>query len=79
MIKLVKKQTLLLALVISPFIAFSQETDDPGWGEGDIDGQTLSDIPVDGGICFLLATGAIIGIKQLRKRKTGIGPYDEVE
>jgi hypothetical protein len=78
MIKLVKKQMLLLALVTSPFIAFSQETDDPGWGEGE-NGQTVSDIPIDGGLCFLLATGAIIGIKQLRKRKTGMDSYNEVE
>jgi hypothetical protein len=79
MIKLVIKQVVLFFLIVSPFIGYSQEEDNPGWDEGDVDGQTISDTPIDGGLCLLLATGVLVGIKQLRKQKTDGETYNEVE
>lgn len=56
------KYWITVFLMLSCKITFAFQTDDPGLPGGD------PDVPLDGGITFLLAAGAAYGVKWLKER-----------
>ncbi len=58
-----KKQTLIILLIILNSIAIARAMEDPGLPGGD------PDLPLDGGVSLLLAAGAVYGIKKIRQLK----------
>ncbi|WP_449440212.1 PID-CTERM protein-sorting domain-containing protein [Pedobacter steynii] len=58
-----KKQTLIILLIVLNNIAIARAEIDPGLPGGD------PDLPLDGGVSLLLAAGAVYGIKKIRQLK----------
>jgi hypothetical protein len=55
---------LMIAIICIPMLSVAQP---PGFGGGD----DVLDVPVDGGLSLLIASGVGYGVKQMRKKSNG--------